>query len=44
MISKDEIIRLLEETDFKVVCVYGDFDKSKYWKGSSKMVLVTKRE
>lgn len=44
MISKDGIIGLLEETGFKVVCVYGDFDKSKYWKGSSKMVLVTKRE
>jgi len=44
MISKDEIIGLLEEKDFKVVSVYGDFDKSKYREDSSKIVLVTKRE
>ena len=44
MISKDGIIGLLEETGFKVVCVYGDFDKSEYRKDSSKTVLVTKRE
>ncbi|MDI6904074.1 MAG: class I SAM-dependent methyltransferase [Candidatus Bathyarchaeia archaeon] len=44
IISKDEIIGLLEETGFKVVSVYGDFDKSKYQKDSSKIVLVTKRE
>jgi len=44
MISKDGIIGLLEETGFNVVCVYGDFDKSEYWEGSSKTVLVTKRE
>ena len=44
IISKDEIVGLLEETDFKVVSVYGDFGKSKYRKTSSKIVLVTKRE
>ena len=43
MISKDEIIRLLEETGFKVVCAYGDFDKSRYRKDSSKVVLVAKK-
>jgi ubiquinone/menaquinone biosynthesis C-methylase UbiE len=44
MISKDEMIRLLEETGFKVVSVYGDFDKSEYRKDSPKIVLVTKRK
>jgi ubiquinone/menaquinone biosynthesis C-methylase UbiE len=44
IISKDEIIRLLEETDFKVVGVYGDFDKSRYRKDSSKVVLVAKKD
>lgn len=44
MISKDEIIRLLEENGFKVVDIYGDFDKSKYRKDSPKIVLVTKRK
>jgi SAM-dependent methyltransferase len=44
MISKDGIILVLEETGFKAVCVYGDFDKSEYRKGGSKTVLVTKRE
>jgi len=42
IISKDEIVRLLEETEFKVVGVYGDFDKSEYRKTSSRIVLVTK--
>lgn len=44
MISKDEMIRLLEETGFEVVNVYGDFDKSEYRKDSPKIVLVTKRK
>ena len=44
IISKDEMIRLLEETGFKVVSVYGDFDKSEYRKDSPKIVLVTKRK
>ena len=44
IISKDEIIRLLEETGFKVVSIYGDFDKSKHQKDSPKIVLVTKRK
>lgn len=44
IMSKDEIIGLLEETGFKVVSVYSDFDKSKYRKDSSKIVLVTRRE
>lgn len=43
MISKDEIIRLLEETGFKVVCAYGDFDKSIYRKDSLKVVLLAKK-
>ena len=44
VICKDEMIRLLEETGFKVVSVYGDFDKSEYQKDSPKLVLVTKRK
>jgi cyclopropane fatty-acyl-phospholipid synthase-like methyltransferase len=44
MMSKDEIIRLLEETGLKVVCVYGDFDKSRYRKDSLKVVLVAKKD
>lgn len=44
ILSKNEIIRMLEETGFKAVCVYGSFDKSEYRKGGSKTVLVTKRE
>ena len=43
-ISNDEIVGLLEETGFKVVSIYGDFDKSEYQKGSPKIVLVTKRK
>lgn len=44
IISKGEIIKLLEESGFKVVSVYGDFGKSKYRKDSPKLVLVTKRK
>jgi len=44
MISKGEIVGLLEETGFEVVSVYGDFDKSEYQKGSAKIVLVTRRK
>jgi len=44
IISRDEIIRLLKETGFEVVSVYGDFDKSEYRKDSPKLVLVTKRK
>lgn len=36
IISKDEIIELLEENRFKVKRVYGDFDKSKHQKDSPK--------
>ncbi len=44
MLSRDEIIRLLEKNGFKIVSIYGDFDKSKYQKDSLKIVLVTKRK
>jgi SAM-dependent methyltransferase len=44
IIFKDEIIELLEETGFKVVSVYGNFDKSKYQKSSPRIVLVTGRK
>ncbi len=44
IISKDEIVGLVEETGFEVVSVYGDFDKSEYQKGSPKIVLVTRRK
>jgi len=43
-ISSDEIVRLLQETGFEVVTVYGDFDRSKYRKDSTRLVLVTKRK
>ena len=43
-ISSDEIVRLLQETGFEVVTVCGDFDKSKYRKDSTRLVLVTKRK
>jgi SAM-dependent methyltransferase len=32
ILSKDEIVRLLEKTNFEVVRIYGDFNKSKYRK------------
>jgi len=43
MISKKEMSALLEETSFKVVGIYGDFDKSRYQKTSPKIILVTKK-
>lgn len=43
MISRDEIVRLLEEAGFKVVNIYGNFDKSEYQKDSPKIVLVARR-
>jgi len=43
-ISKDEIVRLLQEKGFEVVNVYGDFDKSEYRKYSTRLVLVTTRK
>jgi len=44
LISKGEIVGLLEETGFEVVSIYGDFNKSNYQKDSPKIVLVTKRK
>jgi SAM-dependent methyltransferase len=44
MISRDEIVRLLDEHGFEIVNMYGNFDKSKYRRDSPKIVLVTKRE
>jgi ubiquinone/menaquinone biosynthesis C-methylase UbiE len=44
IVSKDEIVKLLEENGFKVVSIYSDFDKSKYRKDGPKLVLVTKRK
>ena len=44
IIPKDEITRLLEESGFQVVSIYGDFDKSEHRRDSSKLVLVTKRK
>lgn len=43
-ITKDEMVRRLEETGFEVINTYGNFDKSRYQKTSSKIVLVTKRK
>ncbi len=44
IITKDEIVKMLEETGFKVISIYSSFDKSRYRKTSSKIVLVTERE
>ena len=44
IISKEEIIGLLEENGFKVANIYGDFDKSIYRKDSPKIILVTRRK
>lgn len=41
IIFKDQITRLLEENDFEVKNIYGDFDKSKYQNNSPRIVLVT---
>lgn len=43
MISKEEIIDMLEERAFKIEAIYGDFEKSKYQKESQKIVLVTSK-
>jgi ubiquinone/menaquinone biosynthesis C-methylase UbiE len=44
IISKDEIVELLEENGFKVVNIYGDFDKSRHHKDSPRIVLVTRKK
>ncbi|MDH5794027.1 MAG: hypothetical protein OEZ18_05660, partial [Candidatus Bathyarchaeota archaeon] len=44
IISKDEIIKLLRETGFRVESIYGDFDKSKYQEDSARIVLVTRKK
>ena len=44
VISKYEIVRLLKENGFRVVSIYGDFDRSEYRKDSPKLLLVTKRK
>jgi len=44
IISKDEIINLLQKTDFKVESVYGDFNKSEYQEDSARIVLVTRKK
>jgi ubiquinone/menaquinone biosynthesis C-methylase UbiE len=44
IVSKDEIVRLLEENGFKVVNIYGDFNRSKHHKDSSRIVLVTRKK
>jgi ubiquinone/menaquinone biosynthesis C-methylase UbiE len=43
IISKDEIVKRLEDTGFEVESVYGDFDKTRYAQDSSKLVLVTRK-
>jgi len=44
IISKEEIIDLLKETNFKIEAIYGDFDKSRYRKDSPRMVFVTRKK
>ena len=44
IISKDEIIKLLRKTGFRVESIYGDFDKSKYQEDSARIVLVTRKK
>lgn len=44
IISKEEIIKLLEENGFRVESIYGDFDKSKYRNDSPRKVLVARKK
>ena len=44
MISKDEIVELLEETGFVMISICGDFDKSKYCEDSPKIVVIARRK
>ncbi len=44
IISKDKIIRLLEENKFEIENVYGDFDQTEYREDSPRIVLVAKKE
>jgi len=44
VISKYEIVRLLKENGFRVVSIYGDFDRSECRKDSPKLLLVMKRK
>jgi SAM-dependent methyltransferase len=44
IISKDEIIALLQENGFAVESVYGDFDKTPYQDDSPKIVLVARKK
>jgi hypothetical protein len=44
LISKSEVIKLLEETHFKVESVYGDFSKKEYQTDSPRIVLVAGRK
>jgi hypothetical protein len=44
IISKDKIIKLLEEKRFEIENVYGDFDLVEYQRDSPRIVLVTKKK
>ncbi len=44
IISKDKIIKLLEENKFEIENVYGDFDQTEYREDSPRIVLVAKKE
>jgi len=43
MFTKRELVKLLRETGFKMVSVYGNFDKSRYRRSSPRMVFVARK-
>ncbi len=44
LISRSEVMKLLEETGFEVESIFGDFDKKKYRTDTPRIVLVAKRK
>ena len=44
IISKNEIVELMQKTGFRVESIYGDFNKSKYQENSARIVLVTRKK
>lgn len=44
LISRSEVMKLLEETGFEVESIFGDFNKKEYRTDSPRIVLVAKRK
>ena len=43
IVSKEEVVELLEDNGFRVDKTYGDFEKSEYREDSAKIVLIAKK-